>query len=315
MLWSSALIHFALSDCLICQPQHLMLKRSPDCWNNTATLRSGGCQRQLIQKKVQPRNNRLKIISLSLVIPISIAALVGWVIYRELSIRPHWQTLYRTQGVVDSPERQQALLQLNRLRASMRKAPLQGASLDKIKLEGANLWDANLSFAHLRSARLEGANLEGANLSDANLYDAHLSDANLNSANLRKANLNRADLSFANLNRADLIRAHLHSAQLSDADLIFADLRKADLHSAQLSDADLIFANLRKADLHSADLRSANLNRANLIKAKKLTPSQIKSACNWEKAIYKEANQQYIDRLFIDKASDPSEPVDCSQWK
>ncbi len=305
MLWSSALIHFALSDCLICQPRHLMLKRSPDCWNNTATLRSGGGKRQLIQKKVQPRNNRLKIISLSLVIPISIAALVGWVIYRELSIRPHWQTLYRTQGVVDSPERQQALLQLNRLRASMRKAPLQGASLDKIKLEGANLWDANLSFANLRSARLRSANLEGANLRSANLYDAHLSDANLNSANLSFANLNRADLRKANLNRADLRKAHLHSAQLSDADLIFANLRKADLHSADL----------RKANLSFANLSFANLNRANLIEAYGLTPSQIKSACNWEKAIYKEANQQYIDRLKIDKASEPKEPVDCSQWK
>lgn len=54
----------------------------------------------------------------------------------------------------------------------------------------------------------------------------------------------------------------------------------------------------------------------------------FKSACNWEKAIYKgykdtekffewivdeKANQQYIEQLKQDKASDPKTPVDCSR--
>jgi len=102
-----------------------------------------------------------------------------------------------------------------------------------------------------------------------------------------------------------------HQAGAPDRELTLAGLGRCHFFAS----LPLHSADLRKANLRSANLRSANLNRANLIKAKKLTPSQIKSACNWEKAIYKEANQQYIDRLFKDKASDPSEPVDCSQWK
>ncbi len=85
----------------------------------------------------------------------------------------------------------------------------------------------------------------------------------------------------------------------------------------------------RDADLFLADLESASLRSANLIEARNLTRSQIKSACYWEKAIYKghwddeqyqwvideEANQQYIDQLKKDKASEPKEPVDCRRWK
>ena len=62
--------------------------------------------------------------------------------------------------------------------------------------------------------------------------------------------------------------------------------------------------------------------------ANNLTPQQIKSACNWDKAIYKgkwnqekelaEAiepdNTNFIEELKKDKASDPTEPPDCSIW-
>lgn len=62
-----------------------------------------------------------------------------------------------------------------------------------------------------------------------------------------------------------------------------------------------------------------------------LNLQQIKSACYWEEAIYSEAqwdknrsqwvikdekaNQQKIEELKYDKASDPSTPVDCSRWQ
>jgi len=66
----------------------------------------------------------------------------------------------------------------------------------------------------------------------------------------------------------------------------------------------------------------------NYAKAKNLTPAQIKSACNWSTALYRgkfdsdkltwivdeKANQQFIQQLKQDKASEPKEPVDCSKW-
>ena len=68
--------------------------------------------------------------------------------------------------------------------------------------------------------------------------------------------------------------------------------------------------------------------------AENLTPEQIKSACFWDKVIYKgewvwnqktgtwvpknqqdrEDNDNYIKELKKDKSSDPEQPVDCSRW-
>ncbi|MGK7914896.1 MAG: pentapeptide repeat-containing protein [Prochloraceae cyanobacterium] len=132
------------------------------------------------------------------------------------------------------------------------------------------------------------------------------------------------------LRGADLSGAYLSSADLSDANLSGAYLSSADLSGADLSGAYLSSADLSGADLRGANLASANLASANLIESKNLIPSQIKLACYWEKAIYKghfdnknffkwivddKANQQYIEALKQDKASDPKEPVDCSEWE
>ncbi len=75
----------------------------------------------------------------------------------------------------------------------------------------------------------------------------------------------------------------------------------------------------------------ANLSGAYLDGTQHLSPQQIKSACYWENAVYsetqfkqdlfqwvvkdKKANQQKIEDLKQDKASDPEEPVDCSRWQ
>ena len=151
-------------------------------------------------------------------------------------------------------------------------------------------------------------NLSSANLYNANLYNANFSDANLSDANLSDANLSDANLSDTNLRSAYLISSYLYSS---------------NLRSANLSDA-----NLSSAYLSNANLRSANLSGTKLIDSKNLLPSQIKIACYWEQAIYEghfdrhkyewiideEANQQYIEQLKQDKASNPQKPVDCSKW-
>ena len=88
-------------------------------------------------------------------------------------------------------------------------------------------------------------------------------------------------------------------------------------------------AHLNNANFSNTNLNNANFNNSYFINVKNLTPFQIKSACNWEKAFYKghynhenfqsivdqQANQKYIEQLKQDKASDPKEPIDCSKWK
>jgi uncharacterized protein YjbI with pentapeptide repeats/energy-coupling factor transporter ATP-binding protein EcfA2 len=223
--------------------------------------------------------------------------------------------------------------------AKLSSAKLSSANLRLADLYSANLYSANLYSADLSSADLTGADLTGADLYSANLYSADLTgadltgadlySANLYSAKLSSANLNSANLNSANLSSADLSLANLYSAGLSSAKLNSANLRLADLTGADLTGADLTGADLNSADLSSAKLSSADLNSANLTDIKKLTNSQIKSACFWGRAIYRidwnekqgkwvinpKKNQQRIAEITNDKSSDPKTPPDCSRWK
>ncbi|MEH1914578.1 nSTAND1 domain-containing NTPase [Nostoc sp.] len=190
--------------------------------------------------------------------------------------------------------------------AYLRSANLSIADFSSANLSGANLRGANLSSANLLGANLSSANLRGANLSVANLSVATLSSADLSSADLSSANLNRANLSNANLNRANLRGAYLVVAYLVVANLNGADLNGAVLNGADLFGADLRGANLRGADLSSAklsraDLSSADLSSADLMYTKNLTPEQVKSAKNWDKAKY---NKDFRAKLGL-----PPEPA------
>lgn len=142
-----------------------------------------------------------------------------------------------------------------------------------------SLNDAYLGDAQLAKTNLKGANLKDAKLENANFEDANLENANLEDANLRKANLTNAKLGFANL-------------------------RNANLRNANLTNAKLIAVNLQKA----------NLDGTNFEDTEDLTPAKIKSACFWEKAIYKSdknENQKFIEEVKNDTSSNPKELPEC----
>jgi uncharacterized protein YjbI with pentapeptide repeats len=145
----------------------------------------------------------------------------------------------------------------------------------------------SLNGAYLKKAKLEDVNLE-----NAKLEDAHLEEANLKKANLANANLGKADFEKANLEDAKLGFANLSGAKLKEA-------------------------NLTKAKLFGANFREANLDGAILEEADDLTPTKIKSACFWEKAIYKSdknKNQKFIEEIKNDTSSNPKEPPECGNW-
>ena len=217
--------------------------------------------------------------------------------------------------------------------ANLVRANLGGADLVRANLGGANLRGANLGGADLLNARLVRANLgdatlRGANLEDATLFHANLVRADLRAAYLALANLVRADLRAADLRAAYLVHADLEDAYLGDANLGAANLGGADLEDANLEDAnlgaanlggaDLALASLFRANLRAANLRAANLRAANLVGVKNLSKTQIKSACFWEAAYYnqdRQAHVQKIEEIRQDKASDPTNPPDCSTWE
>ncbi|MGK7935196.1 MAG: pentapeptide repeat-containing protein [Xenococcaceae cyanobacterium] len=202
-------------------------------------------------------------------------------------------------------------------------------SLKSSRLDNTHLEQARLERAQLESSHLNNAHLEQAHLEQAHLESSHLNNAHLEQAHLERSNLSHADLHSSYLQGTHLEDTHLYHVNLSHANLAGANLVHAYFFRADLSDANLEQAQLSHAYFHRANLKEANIFRANLIDAKHLSPSQIKSACYWSQAIYKgewdraqrkwivdrQANQQYIDQLQQDKASDPKEPVDCRQWE
>ncbi len=139
---------------------------------------------------------------------------------------------------------------------------------------------------------LDTANLEGVNLFGFNLEGANLPFANLKGANLKRVNLSGADLGLTNLSRANLSGA-----------------------------------NLSRAYFEYPNLFGANLSGANLYGVKGLDNRKIKLACNWDKAVYSEAdferhrykwipkneqiNQEIIKEIRDNKASDPVNPPIC----
>jgi uncharacterized protein YjbI with pentapeptide repeats len=214
------------------------------------------------------------------------------------------------------------LSKVNFSKAKMIEVNFSKANLSQANLSGASLIGADLSNAELRGAKLNQADLRKASLIRAILIEADLSTAKLSQANLSEASLIEADLSNADLHGAKLNQADLGGANLRGANLRGADLSGVNLTIANLSGADLSGTNLSRADLSGADLSGTNLSRADLSGAclsgtdlngtESLTPEQIKRACYWDKAKYELGK---LDRLKQDKASEPQESVNCSQWE
>ena len=120
------------------------------------------------------------------------------------------------------------------------------------------------------------------------------------------------------LKNADLKSLSAYGFRLTDINLHATDLRKAVLSKADLSNANLSYADLRKAKLNDTKIKEANIKGTKLMGVKDLKNEQIKSACNWRYAIYKDgtdANRNFIKELEKEVLSDPKVSIDCSRWK
>lgn len=146
-------------------------------------------------------------------------------------------------------------------------------------------------------------NLAGKNLEKIYMPEANLSQANLSQASLSRSDLTKADLSQANLEKTDfgntyMPEAKLVDAKLSQANFSDATLTKGDFSGAKLNNANFTHSYMPEVNLQNADLSQANLSKAHLANSnvsganfkgvKNLTPEQIKSTRNWQKAKYDE---------------------------
>lgn len=189
---------------------------------------------------------------------------------------------------------------------------LEGINVSGANLKGVNLSNGWFSDKYGTPSYFSDADLSGSNLSNSYLKEAYFNGSNLSNANLSDANLNDAEFNGANLSNANLSNTSLSYAEFNEANLSYADLNGANLRNSELTGASLYSANL-----DGANLSRANLYDAELTDVENLTESQIKSACNWAKAVYKdnkEEQKKYINQLKVDKDSDPEKSVDCSRW-
>ena len=193
--------------------------------------------------------------------------------------------------------------QANLVQANLSNANLDGSNLSNANLQEARLYDtyapnaqfqgANLVQANLSNANLNGSNLSNTNLQEARLYDTHAPNAQFQDANLSKVDLSNANLDGSNLSNANLEGAKLHytyaqKAQFQDANLSKVDLSNADLKKADFSRAKLNGANFSNADMQNVNLQNTDLLQADFRGVQNLTIEQVKSAKNWDKALYDE---------------------------
>ncbi|MGK7956908.1 MAG: pentapeptide repeat-containing protein [Crocosphaera sp.] len=312
-------------------------RRLKECRQKQQSLTLSTLALEFLEKSAKHQlRSRVQAVGLFLIIPL-IGTIIGlpWLfqeiqlmfqeIQKESQLNADKRLLQECVGKTNCPGRREALQRLGSAQRSLAHFNLEGANLEFIKLRGANLEFVNLRNANLTYGYFQDADFYEANLENSYLYNIYLQDTFLNHANLKNTDLTNANLNNASLLEADLYNANLYRANLYKAYLYNANLEDTNLSSANLKDADLGYA-----DLKNADLSNANLNNTYLMDIENLTPNQIKSACNWDKAFYiysyynnqnskwiidEEANKAYIEELEQDKASDPKTPPDCRKWK
>ncbi|RCJ31493.1 hypothetical protein A6769_30585 [Nostoc punctiforme NIES-2108] len=252
----------------------------------TENLRLSDLAIEFIQASVtQRRNNHVKSVCVFLIIPLGLS--LGVIFEKPITIAILWQTV--------NTAKRDKFSQIIVVPA-LEKLVQACESLSYRDFSGLNLRFANLSNADLRLANLNKTNLSNVDLSDAILNGANLSNANLTNANLTNANFRSAKLNSVNLSNANLTNAILSNSRLPVAGGLYLPRydtfqcvnTDAELNSVYLGNADLSNATLNGANLIDVNLSNVNLNNANLKDAKNLTPQQVKSARNWDKAKYDE---------------------------
>jgi hypothetical protein len=163
-------------------------------------------------------------------------------------------------------------------------------------LEELNKNQVSLRYVILDEADLSGINLNNALLSNASFKSAQLTCVTRDDGTRECTKIRNSNLSYSNLQKVNLF----------DADFQKSKFRYAKMQGAKLRNTKLQGADFEKAELQNATFPGADLESANFIGAKNLTPEQIKSAKNWEKACYD-------PELRIKLGLPPENPDDCQK--
>ncbi|MFM6042880.1 MAG: pentapeptide repeat-containing protein, partial [Dolichospermum sp.] len=169
-----------------------------------------------------------------------------------------------------------ALEHLNKNGEMLRDLKLDGFDLSGINLQNAQLANTSFQKSILGCKKeKECSNLRKATLYESNFYDAELPEIDFQETNLIAANLQKAHLKGAKFQNAYLSKADLGEAELQDA-----KFQGTSLKNTKLKDAIIC------GDIFEKNEANWQMKCADFMGAKNLTPEQVKSAKNWEKACY-----------------------------
>jgi|GEM_PF-2689922 len=244
--------------------------------------------RQSIRHK---RNNRFKFIGSFFIFPFVFTIYLGYIEWKEIRIKQLRDIVdqkYHNIGVRTA--RVKALEELVKHGVSIDSYKFshkfESQEIEELVKLGVSLGGFNLTSQRLEDLDLTGADMTAATLSTVQFRKTILKNANLSHTHLVGATLDYADLSGANLSNAHLSSSTFFMANLSGANLSNAHLSHADLTGANLTDANLTGAFFGVTKLTGANLEGAKFWDKDLGEARGITPSEIKEAENWEKAVY-----------------------------
>ncbi|MFM6224508.1 MAG: pentapeptide repeat-containing protein, partial [Dolichospermum sp.] len=233
-----------------------------------------------------PKNIKLRLLKTILSIALEKGVLISLAVtlfkYFQEAPKRQQQDHYQAWSIINSANGQkasggriEALEDLNEDGVKLWNLVVDEADLSGIKLDNGQL--AHTSF---KNSLLECEQNKCSSLRKANLYKANFYNASLSKIDFRETNLIDANFKKAHLEQAKFQKAHLYKANLEESTIKGANFQGADLEDTKFKDAIMC------GDVFDQATSSRKYICANFIEAKNLTPEQVKSAKNWEKACY-----------------------------
>jgi uncharacterized protein YjbI with pentapeptide repeats len=162
----------------------------------------------------------------------------------------------------------------------------------------------NRTCLNLSGMKLLNINLGGTDFRKSTFKNTDLSNSTLDGSLLSESSFDKSIFRGSKMNKANLTSAigkasNFESSELKEAIFTGAVFDYGNFKKANLNGSDLERSSFKYVDFTDATLANANIEKADFLGAK-ISPKQILSTCNWDKANYYESNdenQKYIQSL------------------
>ncbi|ACK66835.1 pentapeptide repeat protein [Rippkaea orientalis PCC 8801] len=157
-----------------------------------------------------------------------------------------------------------------------------------------------------------------------------------NAANFDRVTFYRCNFKGLYFDKASFYKANFTECFFEGCNFNSSNFEKADFYGCNLKKSNFDGSNFEgvvfdRVDFEKSKFDGSNFNEVSIYNPSNLKNKQIKSSCNWDKAIFaqrkydqeknewivenQQSNEAKIQEIKNDKASDPKESPDCSKWQ